>query len=75
MRRRRLLGLAALGASAQQVADTAFDPPIGKPAFALGKGPVVGIDEAHHNFHTVGGRYQTFARLLRKDGLDRKSVV
>ena len=68
MRRRRLLGLAALGASKQQVADTAFDPPIGKPAFALGKGPVVGIDEAHHNFHTVGGRYQTFARLLRKDG-------
>lgn len=68
MRRRCLLGLAALSASGQQVADTAFDPPIGKPAFALGKGPVVGIDEAHHNFHTVRGRYQTFARLLRKDG-------
>jgi hypothetical protein len=29
---------------------------------------VVGIDEAHHNFHTVNGRYQSFAKLLRKDG-------
>jgi hypothetical protein len=26
------------------------------------------IDEAHHNFHTVGGRYQPFAELLRRDG-------
>ena len=26
------------------------------------------IDEAHHNYHTAGGRYQPFAGLLRRDG-------
>ena len=68
MRRRCLLGLAALRVGAQQVADTGFDPPIGKPAFAFGRGPIVGVDAGHHNFHTADGRYQTFARLLRKNG-------
>jgi uncharacterized protein (DUF2249 family) len=29
---------------------------------------VVLLDEAHFNFHTAGGRYQTFADLLRRDG-------
>lgn len=58
----------ASGAYAQQVADTAFRPPIPRPAFAEGKGPVVLIDEAHHNFHTVDGRYAPFAALLRRDG-------
>lgn len=53
---------------AQQVADTAFKPVIEKPAFAEAKGPVVLLDEAHFNFHTAGGRYQTFADLLRRDG-------
>jgi len=53
---------------AQQVADTAFRPPIEKPAFAPGKGPVVLIDEAHYNFHTAAGRYLPFAELLRRDG-------
>jgi hypothetical protein len=28
----------------------------------------VGIDEAHGNFHTAGGRYRSFAALLRRDG-------
>lgn len=53
---------------AQQVADTAFRPPIEKPAYPVGKGPVVLIDEAHNNFHTVMGRYLPFAELLRRDG-------
>lgn len=53
---------------AQQVADTVFQPPLAAPAFATGKGPLVLIDEAHHNFHTAGGRYSPFARLLRRDG-------
>jgi hypothetical protein len=29
---------------------------------------VVVIDEAHHNFHTAGGRYFAFARLIERDG-------
>jgi hypothetical protein len=53
---------------AQQVPDPDFKPPIEKPAYAEGKGPVVLIDEAHFNFHTASGRYQSFADLLRRDG-------
>jgi hypothetical protein len=53
---------------AQQVSDPDFKPPIEKPAYAEGKGPVVFIDEAHFNFHRASGRYQTFADLLRRDG-------
>jgi len=50
------------------VADTAFARPIARPAFPAGKGPLVLLDEAHFNFHTVAGRYAPFARLLRSDG-------
>lgn len=53
---------------AQQVPDPDFKPSIEKPAYAEGKGPVVLVDEAHYNFHTASGRYQTFADLLRRDG-------
>jgi uncharacterized protein (DUF2249 family) len=53
---------------AQQIADTSFKPPIPRPAYRPGRGPVVMLDEAHFNFHTVNGRYQTFAGLLRRDG-------
>ncbi len=59
----RLLVLLSLGAvlatghaAAQQQADTLFQPVVAQPAYALGAGPVVLIDEAHHNFHTVEGR-------------------
>ncbi|MDQ3009722.1 MAG: DUF4350 domain-containing protein [Acidobacteriota bacterium] len=65
-----VLLLISVGSStqAQQVADTDFKPKIEKPAFAEGKGPVVLLDEAHYNFHTASGRYQSFADLLRRDG-------
>lgn len=53
---------------AQQVADTTFAPPIVKPAYTPNAGPLVLIDEAHQNFHTVNGRYRPFADLLRRDG-------
>ncbi len=62
-----LLALAGT-ASAQQVADTAFRPVVGEPAYPAGKGPLVLIDEAHQNFHTSTGRYLPFARVLRHDG-------
>ena len=55
-------------ALAQQVADTAFAPPIEQPAFASGRGPVVVVDEAHGNFHKAAGRYLAFANLVRRDG-------
>ncbi len=52
----------------QQIADESFDPPVPDPLYPKGQGPVVRIDKGHHNFHTRTGRYQTFARLLEKDG-------
>lgn len=69
--RNALLAFALAGAApaaAQQLADTTFNPPIARPAYAEGRGPVVLIDEAHNNFHTADGRYLAFARLLRRDG-------
>ncbi len=60
--------LVPLRALAQQVPDTTFAPPIARPAFAPGMGPVVLIDEGHHNFHTLGGRFAAFARLVARDG-------
>ena len=60
--------LIALPAFAQQAPDTTFSPPVPSPAFAPGTGPVVLIDEGHHNFHTLGGRFAPFARLVARDG-------
>ena len=53
---------------AQQVADTSYHPPIPHPEYESGSGPVVFIDEGHHNFHTKDGRYKAFASLLERDG-------
>lgn len=53
---------------AQQVADTAYQPAIHEPAYEPSEGPVVFIDEGHHNFHTKEGRYKAFSNLLERDG-------
>jgi hypothetical protein len=73
MSRCRLLlfsvALAAAGQlPGQQVADSTFDVSVASPAYAKGTGPVVAIDEAHNNFHTIGGRFRPLARLLENDG-------
>jgi hypothetical protein len=53
----------------RQLLDTAFVPPhLGPPTFSKSAGPLVLIDEAHHNFHTASGRYRPFAKLLESDG-------
>ena len=57
-----------LRARAQQVADRDYRPTIGSPAYAAGKGPVVCLDEAHANFHTLDGRFWAFGELVRRDG-------
>jgi hypothetical protein len=67
----RLLFLAIVAAaplSAQQVADSAFAPPVPSPLYKEGAGPLILLDEAHHNFHTTTGRYLAFTRLARRDG-------
>ncbi len=63
-----LLVIRGWDAFAQQRSDSAFSSTVRNPTYALGQGPTVLIDEAHHNFHTAGGRYAAFADLLRKDG-------
>lgn len=54
-------------AGGEQRADPDFDTKVARPAFR-DKGPKLLLDEAHHNFHTAGGRYRPFAELLRNDG-------
>ena len=53
---------------AQQVADSTYNPIIHELTYEFNKGPVVFIDEGHHNFHTKNGRYKAFANLLERDG-------
>ncbi len=52
----------------QQIADTTYNPAIQNPEYEYGKGPVLFIDEGHHNFHTKNGRYKAFSNLLERDG-------
>jgi len=68
MRRLLLALLIAAPVEAQQVADTSFAPPVARPAYKEGLGPLIVLDEAHQNFHTVNGRYTAFAKLARRDG-------
>lgn len=63
-----LMAFLAFTAAAQQVSDTSFHLKIEHPLFQTGKGPVVFLDEAHHNFHSVDGRYAPFCEALRADG-------
>lgn len=61
--------------SAQQVADTSFHPTLNAPEYKEGEGPIVFIDEGHHNFHTKDGRYKSFATLLERDGYQVESYT
>jgi hypothetical protein len=72
---RRLLSLAAVltlclwqPATAQQVSDPAADLSVAAPAFTLGQGPRLVLDDGHHNFHTAQGRFAPFAAVMRNDG-------
>lgn len=67
------LACIAIPAAGQQVADTLFNPLVPDPAYARHAGPVVFIDEAHTNFHTLAGRFKPFAGLLEKDGYTVKA--
>jgi len=52
---------------AQQTADPEFNTSVENPVYSK-NGARVMFDEAHHNFHTMDGRYQPFATLLLNDG-------
>ncbi len=62
-----LLLIIAPVVSAQQMADPEFNVTVERPAYKSNL-PRVLFDEAHHNFHTVDGRYKPFVDLLVNDG-------
>lgn len=53
---------------AQELYDPDYTPTVDNPAYTVGSGPVVLVDEAHNNYHTIEGRYKAFADLLKADG-------
>lgn len=61
-------GIASQPAHAQKTTDDGFHYRIPRPAYGEGGGPIVCIDEAHHNHHTLTGSYSPFGTLLRDDG-------
>lgn len=63
-----LFTVSAACAVAQQIPDTAYTFPNAAPKYAPGQGPVVWLDEAHYNFHTLDGRYTSFGKVVRADG-------
>jgi len=67
--------LAIAGSAIAQQADSSFRFAISEPAFSIGTGPVVCIDEAHANMHTATGTYLPFATLLRDDGYRVQSLT
>jgi hypothetical protein len=64
------LGVGGGGGGGQR-ADPNFNTKVARPAYAgAPKHPRVLFDEAHHNFHTAGGRYKPFADLMTSDGYE-----
>jgi hypothetical protein len=54
--------------SAQQLPDDNFHFEIKERTYPGSDGPIISIDEAHLNFHTLEGRYSAFAKVLAGDG-------
>jgi hypothetical protein len=62
----------AASAQVQQLADSNYVPAVTTPAFTKHH-PKILFDEAHHNFHTLEGRYQAFGTLMKADGCELTS--
>lgn len=67
-----LFGILPLTLFAQQQPDTSFTFSIGESAYEKGEGPVLCIDSAHNNFHTLEGGFAPFARVMKEDGYNLK---
>jgi len=52
----------------QLTIDESFNPPIASPAFALGKGPRVAVDEHHQNVVSLSSYLGPVGRFLSRDG-------
>ncbi|GGF64954.1 DUF4350 domain-containing protein [Alteromonas lipolytica] len=59
---------------AEQKVDTEYNPTPFRCAYCqAADAPVVSIDNAHFNFHTLENRYAPFAKVLAADGFNVKS--
>jgi hypothetical protein len=58
-----------------QLADPDFKPQNTTESFSPDNSPVVLVDEAHHNFLTISGRYKPFEQVLSSDGFTVKSIT
>ena len=63
-----LLILLSSCSDSPQQPDPDFLPNNTKKSFSELASPIVFIDEAHHNFQTIKGRFEAFAQVLRSDG-------
>ena len=63
-----LAGINAPLLKAQSSPVAVWEPRIITPMYPPEKGPIILVDEAHFNFHTIEGRYRDFARALELDG-------
>lgn len=63
-----VFGLYCATAQSQQRFDTTFTPHIVEPLFDESFAPVICIDSAHNNLHTLGGGFSPFARLMKANG-------
>lgn len=57
-----------VAAQSSQLCDSTFSYQLDNPKYQKSDGPVIWIDEAHHNFHTKDGRYCAFSKVLEADG-------
>ncbi|MFH1197130.1 MAG: DUF4350 domain-containing protein [bacterium] len=60
--------------NSQQIPDNNFVYTITSPAYSQGNGPLIYIDGAHNNFHTIEGGFSPVARLLKSDGYQVKGL-
>ncbi len=61
-------GCVSTHAASSQNADGQWQPVVKNPEYPNRAGPVILVDAAHGNFHTIDGRFSAFAKLLRLDG-------
>jgi len=69
-----ILGLYCVSVQAQQRFDTTFTPHIVEPLFDESFAPVLCIDSAHNNLHTLGGGFSPFARLMKANGFRMREM-
>ena len=59
---------------AQQRPDTTFIPEIVESLYDSTLSPVICIDSAHNNLHTLGGGFSPFARLMKANGFQMRDM-